>query len=122
MKRAALPLVLVVCLSLVGGQVSGLHMHVDKHGYTGSPHATHVHKGGADGHGHEHETDVNAIDLGAVASKPVLLLVAIALVIVMIFNVCQWLAPEPVLVPVPRGRMRWRPPLRAPPLSPIRSF
>ena len=115
MSRTALPLVLLVCLSLLGAQLSGLHMHVDHDGYSGGPHAAHSHDSGADPHDHEHETDVTAVELGTIGSKHVLFLIAVVLSIVMSFNICRRLTPCHVPAFAPGRRLRWRPPLRAPP-------
>jgi hypothetical protein len=117
MSRVAVPLVLLVCLSLVGAQLSGLHMHVDHDGYSGVPHAAHSHDGGTDPHDHEHETDVTAIDLGTIASKHLFFLITVALSIVMIFNLCQHLTLNPAPAFSYGRRLRWRPPLRAPPIG-----
>jgi hypothetical protein len=112
-------LLALTCLSLFGAQLSGLHMHVDDHGYAGAPHAAHSHHhGGGDRHDHEHETDVTAIDLGTIATKQIFLPAALALAVVMILSLCQRVVPQPLMLAMPCGRVRWRPPLRAPPLSP----
>ena len=117
MSRWTLPVGLLVGLSLLGAQLSGLHMHVGDHGYSGAPHATHSHAGGTDPHDHEHETDVNVLELGTIASKHLLFLLAIG------FSIFLALAPRRHVVPrhdrvLSHGRrVRLRPPLRAPPIS-----
>ena len=115
MNRRAGSLALIAIFSLLGLQLSGLHMHVDDHGYTGAPHGTHVHDGGTDPHDHQHETDVTIVELGTIASKHFLFLIAVAFSLAMLFSVSRRLAPihEPVISA--GRRVRWRPPLRAPP-------
>jgi len=115
MNRTAGLLALFAVLSLLGLQLSGLHMHVDDHGYSGAPHGTHVHDSDTDPHDHEHETDVTIVELGTIASKHFLFLIAAAFSLAMRFSVSRGLAPihEP---PISAGRRtRLRPPLRAPP-------
>ncbi len=116
MSRVVWPIVTLACLSLLGLQLSGLHMHVDDHGYSGAPHGTHVHEGGTDPHEHEHETDVTIVELGTIASKHFLFLVAVGFSLVTLFSVSRRLSPihEPVIST--GRRVRWRPLLRAPPL------
>lgn len=110
-------------MGLVGAQLAGLHMHVDDHGYAGAPHASHSHShshaGGHDPHDHEHETDVNAIDLGTIASKHLILMVAAVLSIVLLLSIVRRLAPHYVPLLPPAPRRHWRPPLRAPPATPL---
>jgi hypothetical protein len=115
MNRMAGLLALIAVLSLLGLQLSGLHMHVDDHGYSGAPHGTHVHEGSTDPHDHEHETDVTIVELGTIASKHFLFLIAVSFSLMTLFSVSRRLAPihEP---PIVAGRrVRWRPLLRAPP-------
>lgn len=114
-RYLAPPLILLACLGLVGAQLSGLHMHVDDRGYSGAPHAAHSHAGSQDPHDHEHETDVKAVDFGTIASKHLLFLTAVALTIVMLFDAVRRLAPTHSAVIQSGQRLRWRPPLRAPP-------
>ena len=115
MNRMAGLLSLIAILSLLGLQLSGLHMHVDDHGYSGAPHGTHVHEGGTDPHDHEHETDVTIVELGTIASKHFLFLIAVGLSLVTLFSVSRRLEPihEPIISTW--RRVRWRPLLRAPP-------
>ena len=115
MSRLVWPIVTLACLSLLGLQLSGLHMHVDAHGYSGAPHGTHVHEGGTDPHDHEHETDVTIVELGTIASKHLLFLIAVGFSLVILFSVSRRLTPihEPLIAT--GRRVRWRPLLRAPP-------
>jgi len=119
MNRRSLPWVLVVSLSLLGAQLSGLHMHIGNHGYSGAPHATHSHAGGTDPHDHEHETDVNVLELGTLASKHLLFLIAVAFSIVLAVEQRRHVAPRHSRVLSSGRRVRLRPPLRAPPAPSI---
>ena len=116
MQRGTLTVVLLVYLSLLGAQFSGLHMHVDAHGYSGSPHASHSHSGGADPHDHEHETDVSVLDLGMLASKHLVFLIAVAFSILLALELRRHIAPRHVRLLSSGRKVRLRPPLRAPPL------
>ena len=91
MRRLSTPVMLAACVSLIALQLSGLHMHVDAHGYVGTPESTHLH-GQAGGHhhgdtthldladtsheaahggeqGHSGDTDVSIVKLGTAVSK-----------------------------------------------------
>ena len=115
MRRTVWPVLTLTCLSLLGLQLSGLHMHVNDHGYSGAPHGTHVHEGGTDPHEHEHETDVTIFELGTITSKHFFFLIAVAFSLVTLFSVSRRLTPiyEPLIAT--GRRVRWRPLLRAPP-------
>jgi hypothetical protein len=128
---------LAACVSLIVLQLSGLHMHVDAHGYVGAPEATHVH-GQAGGHhqGHathldladaSHETahtgdqnhdgdqDVSIVKFGTAVSKLLLYLIPLGLALLTVLRPAGKIAPATTL-PRPIARHeRWRPPLRAPP-------
>jgi hypothetical protein len=115
MNATARLLAAIACSSLLGLQLSGLHMHVDGHGYSGAPHGTHVHDGDADPHDHEHETDVSIVELGATGTKLLVFLIAVGISIALLFNLTARLAPASEPRPATGRRQRWRPPLRAPP-------
>ena len=125
----------VACVSLLAVQLSGLHMHVDAHGYAGTPQGTHVHNPSAHSHGdeghldngtihgHEHggdqghdgDKDVSVIELNAGGSKLVMVGVWLGLSVLIPLTPGKKISPHYV-VPRPVGRhARWRPPLRAPP-------
>ncbi|MDH3420422.1 MAG: hypothetical protein OEM78_13205, partial [Gammaproteobacteria bacterium] len=59
--------------------------------------------------------DVTIVELGTIASKHFLFLIAVAFSLAMLFSVSRRLARihEPVISA--GRRVRWRPPLRAPP-------
>ena len=126
-------LLALICLGLAASQVSGLHMHVGAHGYVGGPEGPHLHGSaiGSDhdsrhdhdadgGHlgdtDHEGKRDVSVIELGAGASKVLIFFAALALGVVIALRPGGKIR-IPTAVPLPRTRrVRWRPPLRAPPL------
>jgi hypothetical protein len=128
-----MPLLLFACLGLVASQISGVHMHVDSHGYAGSPAGTHVHSTALD-HGHssllehgdapdhrhsgdpDHEGDRDVItDLGVGASKLLIFFASFGLLLIVVLR-RDAKVRLPVRVPSRKTRrIRWRPPLRAPP-------
>jgi len=135
MRPARSFVVLAASASLLALQMSGLHMHVNRHGYAGIPVGTHVHSmaGQTHSHGpaaHEHgasygrhrdsehdgDRDVSVVELGFGASKVMLFLGWVALGIVGVLKLSRHApAPAPILLPH-NHRNRWRPPLRAPPV------
>jgi len=119
MSRGSLTVVLLVYLSLLGAQFSGLHMHVGAHGYSGAPHPTHSHAGGTDPHDHEHDTDVNVLELGTLASKHLLFPIAVAFSIVLAVQQRRHVVPRHSRTLSSGRRARLRPPLRAPPVPAI---
>jgi hypothetical protein len=118
MQRTTVSWLLIACFALVGAQLSGVHAHVDAQGqgFDGAVQTTHDHH---HDHGDDHDgdIDVNVVDLGLSAAKAVFLILAVSLTLFL-------LSPErghvrieyDVRLPL-RRRMRWRPPLRAPPRS-----
>lgn len=99
-------------------QVGGLHMHISVEGI-GDVHGTHAHQPqtGADGHGHEADSDVSFLEsaTGWVKPLPFLVLFIAVLFTAMAFVRQAWL---PIATAINTDRhFRWRPPLRAPPLS-----
>jgi hypothetical protein len=89
MNRTVAAVVFLVSLSLLGLQLSGLHMHVDDHGYSGAAHGAHVHDAAGahthgaavDPHDHSHDTDVAVFELGAIAAKHLVFLIAASVVL-----------------------------------------
>jgi hypothetical protein len=138
MRRFRSPALFAACFSLIVLQLSGLHMHLNEHGYSGTPQGTHVHgpapqhnhaiHDGAHEHGaaaHDHgqtghpdhsgDTDVSVVELGAGVSKLLLIFVCLGLVLLVLSRSSVKPSFNHV-VPLPIGRhARWRPPLRAPP-------
>ncbi len=121
-------------LSLVALQLSGLHMHVDAHGYVGAPQGTHVHGQGVHSHetdtylagadnrhehagdqDHEGDKDVTIVELSIGESKLLVFLVWLGLGLFTVLRPANQIFPT-AAVPRPVVRnTRWRPPLRAPP-------
>lgn len=113
-------------------QLSGAHLHADEHGYVGAPEVsyshTHVHPdaghvhqhadGGAhSAHDHDDARDVSLVDPALSSFKLPFALFALFILFALvpqfrIFGMAEF------LFPILSGRFaRWRPPLRAPPLS-----
>lgn len=114
MRRSPVAWLLIACCAFIGTQLSGVHAHLDDHGFDGAVQSTHDHH---HDHGEEHDgdVDVQVLDLGITAAKAVFLLFAVALTLFLLSP-----AREPVRfeyeIRLPlRRRLRWRPPLRAPP-------
>ncbi|WP_461481074.1 hypothetical protein [Porticoccus sp.] len=108
----------VACLSLLSMQMAGAHWHLDVHGQHAGLHGSHIHQ--ADGHGHDHgaDRDVSVLEKpGITWSKllPQLLIVASS------FFLACWVRPRRLSIPflgaASSRLVRWRPPLRAPPLA-----
>jgi hypothetical protein len=137
MRRLRTELVSLACLGLLGVQLSGLHMHLDAHGYSGVPVGTHVHHAGDHHHDHaaaihEHgaeeqhdrqrgdadhdgDQDVSVVQLAGAAGKIVLFFVWTVLGFIVVRDVGSRIS-VPLLPFVPkRHPLRWRPPLRGPP-------
>lgn len=114
------PLFLLVLagVAMLSMQMTGLHLHASEPGSNTGLHGSHVHDVDSDGHDHRADVDVSLIDFGIVWSKimPVLLAVFVTLPAIVWILHALWPPPAP-LMPL-RRRSRWRPPLRAPPLSP----
>jgi hypothetical protein len=114
MQRSSVALVLVACLALIGSQLSGVHAHVGAHGFDGTVQSTLEHHHD-DGDHHDGDTDVQVVDLGISAGKIVFLLFALSLTLFLLPPARGHLRLEQeTTAPLPR-RLRWRPPLRAPP-------
>jgi hypothetical protein len=116
MHRTTTAALLIACVALIGTQLSGVHAHVDAHGFDGALQSAHEHH---HDHGDDHDgdVDVQVLDLGLSTAKAVFLLFAVSLTLFL-------LPPSRGHVPIEyetrqplRRRLRWRPPLRAPPRS-----
>lgn len=98
-------------------QLSGLHMHANAHGEPSGLHGPHVHDLDSDGHDHRADVNILVFDSGIVWST----LSPLPLLILSFLLAVIW-TPEAVRRPPVyhlrlRHRCRWRPPLRAPPLT-----
>jgi hypothetical protein len=106
------------CGALLSMQLSGLHMHVNPQGDSGDLHVSHVHDAEPDGHSHNADVDVSVFELGTTWSKILTFLLPIVVMLFGIVWVLQTVWSPPRVQLSLQRRSRWRPPLRAPPLSP----
>jgi hypothetical protein len=116
MRRSFVALLLISCCAFIGTQLSGVHAHSDDHGFDGAVQTTHDHH---HDHGDEHDgdVDVQVLDLGITAAKAVFFLFTIGLTLLLLSPVRGPVRFEyEIRLPL-RRRLRWRPPLRAPPRS-----
>lgn len=142
LRSLKIPVLSLACLGLLATQLTGLHMHMNAHGYVGVPVGTHVHRTDirtgvnagialAEAANHDHhpgdpdhdgDRDVSVIELGAVVSKlPIFFFAFVAPGLVVIPRLGLRIR-MPALTPRPRPRYeRWRPPLRAPPIFSLHS-
>lgn len=133
MRQSPKPVALAACLSLLGLQLTGLHLHVNAEGFDPVPHGTHVHgvahRHGAgaahaddaadhdatgDHHDHDGDRDVAAVDLGTGAAKLPVFLVGDALEVVASAPGASAARADATTQP-PKRHIRERPPLRGPP-------
>lgn len=96
--------------------MSGLHLHVNLQGDDAGLHPTHVHQSDPDGHGHAADTDVSVFELGMSWTKVMVFLLPIAFALLGIIWLVQSFLPPPFTGIALQRTVRWRPPLRAPPL------
>ncbi len=123
---------LAACMSLVALQISGLHIHVNAQGFSGTPQGAHVHdthsRGTAvqednapaihehvGGQGHTGDQDVSIVKATPTASKMLLDLIALAFILLMVLRPADKIAPCTAVTRPGGHHERWRPPLRAPP-------
>jgi hypothetical protein len=115
-RTPSLRFVVFLCSCLLAMQLSGLHLHTDLKG-SGDLHGNHIHVVDPDGHGHESDADVSFMELFRGWVKPILFLL---LFVVAYFSIV--FCAGRVWVPITKAfylyhYLRWRPPLRAPPLQ-----
>jgi hypothetical protein len=117
-KLRSLSLVLLAGVALLSMQMAGIHLHAGEPSGDVGAHGAHMHNVETDGHDHSNAVDVTVVDLGTVWSKLMPVLLTAFPTILAIVWLLHTLWPPPIaLIPL-RRRSRWRPPLRAPPLSP----
>ena len=116
MRLTTTAILIIVCVSLLSLQFSGLHQHVSTEGFSGEAHGTHLHDLDPDGNDHDAEVDVSFFELGITWSKTMPFLITLILVLLIIGRTAQSVSFPPYQLLQPRKRLRWRPPLRAPPL------
>lgn len=116
MRKTATRVLALACIALLAVQTMGLHLHVDAAGNGQGLHGTHPHHGHSD-HGHDLDLDGSKLELGNVWSKTVAppITVPFALEVPVADRAGSW----PILSKpdIPESPRRWRPPLRAPPLT-----
>ena len=117
-KFRSLLLVALASVAMLSMQVAGSHLHAGEPGGDAGVHGTHLHDVNADGNDHNTAVDVTLIDLRIVWSKLMAVLVAVFPTILAIVWILHTRWPSPVRILPLRSRIRWRPPPRAPPLSP----
>ena len=118
MRFGHLAIIAFAGVAMLSMQTSGLHLHAGDHGDDAALHGAHVHDVGPDGHDHTADVDVSLVDFAIVWSKIMPVLLAILPTALAIVWVLHALWPPPIPLTPLRRRSRWRPPLRAPPLSP----
>jgi len=129
MKILSNSMVTLACLCLLVMQLSGMHFHVDENGKDAGVHAAHHHQVDPEHHqdhhplssvhDHKPEIDISSTELlGLIWTKliPAIMACVLATIIVSIglHQPILALLRAPTRV---RRRSRWRPPLRAPPIS-----
>jgi len=114
--------------------LSGLHMHVDSHGYAGAPQTAHLHNQSSHSHGkrkhldggdnrHEHpgdqdhdgDKDISVVELSTGASKLLVFLVWFGLGLFVVLRLATTITPRSAVPKLIGRHTHWRPPLRAPP-------
>lgn len=111
-------IVALACAGLLAVQLSGLHMHVDAVGDSLGMHGTHVHQLDPDDHDHSTDMDVSVLEqVSASWSKLVPLLFAAAILLASVVSIRLNARAPPEITAKASGNIRWRPPLRAPPIS-----
>lgn len=127
MRRVPGLITALASICMLAMQMGGLHRHVDAHGQEAGLHVAHVHHAGPENHTyqadigkHDHSVEIDVWlleELSTSWSKLVPLLFACAIVLaVAVWTQCRLQAP-PIRTGKVRHRLRWRPPLRAPPIS-----
>jgi hypothetical protein len=108
----------LACAGLLAIQLSGLHMHVDAAGDARGMHGTHVHQLDPDDHDHSTDIDVSVLEQVSVSwSKLVPLLFTAAILLASVVWRRLKVRAPPEITAKASGNIRWRPPLRAPPIS-----
>jgi len=116
MRLTTTAILIIVCMSLLSLQFSGLHQHLSTQGSNGEAHGTHLHDLDPDVIDHDTEVDVSFFELGVSWSKIMPFLIPLILLLLIIGRTAQSVSFPPCQLLQPRKRSRWRPPLRAPPL------
>ncbi len=111
---------LILTLSIVALlvlQSAGLHLHANIHTDGMQLHAEHVHDADPDGHDHSADVDVTIFELGTLWAKLAFLLPMLGLALPAPVRRFRMLRLRLPVAMARRSQERWRPPLRAPPLT-----
>ena len=115
MRIRSITFLAFICLSLLALQVSGMHLHTTLEG-AGELHGTHVHDADPDEHDHQSDVDIGYLEYASSWAKPVpFLFFAITLFVFFAAAIRRAWIPFHTLFHF-GNHLRWRPPLRAPPL------
>ena len=124
MSRFLNSIAATACICLLAMQMSGMHLHVDLDGDDAGihvahlPHIAQVHQSSPHGHDHSAEMDVALLEqVGFNWSQLVPLIFACAIGVALIACMPRRFTFAPQQTSKVRHRYRWRPPLRAPPIS-----
>jgi hypothetical protein len=117
MRRFSGPILLLSLLALLVLQSAGLHLHANTHTEGVQLHIEHVHDADPDGHDHSADVDVSIFELGTLWAKLAFLLPQLGLALLVPIR-RGWLSRSAEeAAPASQSQLRWRPPLRAPPLT-----
>ncbi|MFT4561276.1 MAG: hypothetical protein ACI9BW_001016 [Gammaproteobacteria bacterium] len=105
-----------VCVAALCVQLGGQHAHANSHGVSSGLHGMHVHSGDVDGHDHSADVDVPLLGLAAVSLTLTPIIVAASPTLASVEYGSDSFSAVSARVLYVRHRLRWRPPLRAPPL------
>jgi hypothetical protein len=127
MSRIPNTIGIFACVSLLVLQFSGLHLHADAGGNDAGLHVAHLqhvvaenhsHHGTVDAHDHGAETNVLLADqLSASWAKLIALLIGFMIAVLLCLRLLTRLRLAPTRPRKVQHLERWRPPLRAPPIS-----
>lgn len=117
MLKLSCPLTAIVCLCLLAMQLSGLHLHIDTVNKDTGLHGTHTHQLISSDHDHNAEVDVQLLEqYSSSVSKLIPVISQVILLVTALWIVGPLWSPS-ITPEKARIRLRWRPPLRAPPIS-----
>jgi hypothetical protein len=117
MPKVSFPLAAIACFCLLAMQLSGLHLHIDTVNKDTGLHGTHTHQVISSDHDHNAEVDVELLEqYSSGVSKLIPLISQVILLVTALWIVRQLWSPS-ITSEKARIRLRWRPPLRAPPVS-----
>ncbi len=115
MQRAAICILVLVFTGLFSAQAVGLHLHANVDG--GGLHGWHLHHADPDGHDHSGDIDVSLLELSTTWLKIFTFLIPFVVPLLAPVWRARGVSSPPLPVLSTRRRSRWRPPLRAPPLT-----